>query len=233
METAESDNPDAKSTEDDFDSMEVLVRIELNMIEQKMVDLRLDFVAFAEQQFGHVDSHSLVRIEPVIGSKYQYISLIHRLNIMTPYLGRMMGMNATVRARMEAKETYDMLLGAPQMRNAKGWVFEGRVHSYLHRGDITLFCKQLDGKGKLLLSVRPGDTSFSSYSELSDKLRAKPGSTKFNRDLLSVHLWPNRMNVTAIDSLMVTMVNGVLRAVLFQITINQKHGLKTDGLQAA
>jgi hypothetical protein len=83
------------------------------------------------------------------------------------------------------------------------------------------------------LSVRPGDTSFSSYSELSDKLRAKPGSTKFNRDLLSVYLRPDRMNVTAIDSLMVTMVNGVLRAVLFQITINQKHGLKTDGLQAA
>jgi hypothetical protein len=71
METAESDNPDARSTEDDFDSMEVLMRIELNMIEEKMVDLRLDFVAFAEQQFGHVDLHSLVRIEPVICSKYQ------------------------------------------------------------------------------------------------------------------------------------------------------------------
>jgi hypothetical protein len=41
------------------------------------------------------------------------------------------------------------------------------------------------------------------------------------------------MNVTANDSLVVTMVNGVIRAVLFQITINQKHGLKTDGLQAA
>jgi hypothetical protein len=133
-----------------------------------MVDLlRSDFMGFAKEQFGHDDSHSLIRLDPV-PKNFQYISTESQLSIMTPYLGRLLGMKAAVRSTIEAKAMYDMLLDSPQMRSAMGWVFEGRVHWFLHQGGIILFGHQLDEDQKLALEMKPGNATFSTMQDLSN-----------------------------------------------------------------
>jgi hypothetical protein len=191
-------------------------------------------MAFAKGQFGHSDSHSLVRIESIEipSTGFRYISIQHQLSLMTPYLRHLMGMNSTVRAKIEAKAMYDMVLGSAQMRSAMGWVFEGRVHSHLHQGGTVLFCKQLDGDHKLALKVQPGNATFSTMKELSKIPRSKPGSSEFNEALADVYIRPDRINLTAIDSLMITAGGGSPHAVFFRITLNSRHELKTDGLDA-
>jgi hypothetical protein len=68
---------------------------------------------------------------------------------------------------------------------------------------------------------------------LSNILRLKTGSPKFNEALADVYIRPDQMNLTAIDSLMISAMGGSPQAVFFQIALNSRHGLKTDGLNAA
>jgi hypothetical protein len=114
------------------------------------------------------------------------------------------------------------------MRSAMGWVFEGRVHWLLHDG-VSLHCKGMKTNGILTLKIKRGERTFSSLKRLSDMLRLKPNSSKFKKDLANIYLRPDRMSLTAIDSLMVTISNQATQAVFFQ---NPAHGLKSDGLKA-
>jgi hypothetical protein len=227
------DDLDQTPDVEQLDTLEGRVRAELSIIEAKMIDLLRDgFLLFADRQFGHSDSHALVRIDPMVEAPYKYISIEANLSIMTPYLGRLIGMNAVVRANLEAKALYDSMLSSAQMRSAMGWVFEGRVHWLLHDG-YTLLCREMKNNGTLTIKIKQGKQTFSSLRQLSDRLRLKPNSTKFNADLANIYLRPDRMTLTAIDSLMVVMRNNAPQAVFFQITLNPNHGLKSDGLRAA
>jgi hypothetical protein len=104
-----------------LDTLERRVSAELSIIETKMIDLLRDgFMVFADRLFGHSDSHSLVRFDPIFHAPYKYISLESNLSIMTPYLSRLIGMNASVRANLEAKALYDTMLSSAQMRSSMG-----------------------------------------------------------------------------------------------------------------
>ncbi|KAA8895004.1 hypothetical protein FN846DRAFT_912250, partial [Sphaerosporella brunnea] len=105
----------------DMYCLERLIKGELEDIQSSMIDLlRLDFMAFAEQQFGKSDSHSLVRIEPLIidNSGYDFISIRYQLRIMTPYLAKLMGESAALRSRIDSNALYDMMIGSSQMRSS-------------------------------------------------------------------------------------------------------------------
>jgi hypothetical protein len=79
------DEDDQDDQDDDEDSLESRVRAQLDSIQRKMVDLlRSDVMAFAKEQFGHDDSHSLIRLDPV-PKKIQYISTESQLSIMRTY----------------------------------------------------------------------------------------------------------------------------------------------------
>jgi hypothetical protein len=117
---------------------------------------------------------------------------------MTPYLGRRIGMNAVIRANLEAKALYDTMLSSAQMRSTMGWVFEGRVHWLLHDG-ATLHCKGMKTNGILTLKIKQGERTFSSLKQLSDMLQLKPNSSKFKKDLANIYLRPDRRNLKAID----------------------------------
>ncbi|KAA8912543.1 hypothetical protein FN846DRAFT_903536 [Sphaerosporella brunnea] len=146
QEMQDASDPLGMSETDDMYCLEGLIKAELKDILSSMIDLlRLDFMAFAEQQFGKSDSHSLVRIEPLIieNSGYEFISICSQLRIMRAYLSKLMRESAALRSRIDSKALYDMMIGSSQMRSSMGWVFEGRVHWYLEHG-VFLQCRVLD-----------------------------------------------------------------------------------------
>jgi hypothetical protein len=59
-------------------------------------------------------------------------------------------------------------------------------------------------------------------------LRLEKGSPEFNEALADVYIRPDRIDLTAIDSLMISTRDGSPQAVFFQITLNIRHGLKTE-----
>ncbi|KAA8914385.1 hypothetical protein FN846DRAFT_915770 [Sphaerosporella brunnea] len=218
----------------DMYCLEGLIKAELEDIQSSMIDLlRLDFMAFAEQQFGKSDSHSLVRIEPLIidNSGYDFISIRYQLRIMTPYLGKLMGESAALRSRIDSKALYDMMIGSSQMRSSMGWVFEGRVHWYLEHGAF-LQCRALDGGADRAFDVSGKQKSFSTIQQLSRMIRIKAGSSKFDPGMSGIYIRPDRMTLTALDSLVVIMEQSTPQAILFQITLSKDHPLKADGLHA-
>jgi hypothetical protein len=192
------DDLDKTPDVEQLDTLKERVRSELSIIEAKMIDLLRDgFLVFADRQFGHSDSHALVRIDPIVEAPYKYISIEANLSIMTAYLGRLMGMNAVVRANLDAKALYESMLSSAQMRSAMGWVFEGRVHWLLHDG-ATLLCREMktNGHGTLTIKIKQGKQTFSSLRQLSDLLRLKQNSTKLKADRANMYLRPDRMTPT-------------------------------------
>ena len=122
---------------------------------------------------------------------------------------------------------------SPKFRTGAGWVFEGRVHWYLHNVCETLVCRDLDTQADWKMNIKYGDKTFSDLESLRTLLRERPGSRNFNRELLNVYIRPDRMNLASIDSLLIAQIPGSsgLQAVLFQITLSSHHGIKADGLQ--
>ena len=78
----------------------------LEFLEEKMaVLLRSGSTGSVSGQYGPCDSHSLLRLEPRLdpGSPHKHISMVHQLQIMTPYIGHMIGMKGTVRKLMKER----------------------------------------------------------------------------------------------------------------------------------
>ena len=78
----------------------------LELLEERMVELlRAGSAGFFSGQYGRYDSHSFVRLEPRLdpGSPHKHISMVHKLQIMTPYIGHMIGMKGTVRKLMKER----------------------------------------------------------------------------------------------------------------------------------
>ena len=208
----------------------------LEFLEEKMaVLLRAGPTGFVSGQYGPCDSHSLLRLEPRLdpGSPHKHISMVHKLQIMTPYIGHMIGMKGTVRKADEGKALYDWMMLSPKFRTGAGWVFEGRVHWYLHNVCETLVCRDMGTQADWEMNIKHGDKTFSDLESLRTLLRERPGSRNFNRELLNVYIRPDRMNLASIDSLLIAQISGSsgLQAVLFQITLSSHHGIKADGLQ--
>ena len=197
--------------------------------------LRADFMIFAQGQYGHSDSPSLIKLEPELDpeSPHKHISLAHKLQIMTPYLGQMIGISSAVRSADEGKALYNWVM-SPKFRTGTGWVFEGRVHWCLHNVCETLVCRDMGAQTDWETNIKHGDTTFSDLESPSALLRERPGSRNFNRRLLNTYIRPDRTNPASIDSLLIAQIFGSseLQAVLFQITLSSRHNIKADGLQA-
>jgi hypothetical protein len=94
------------------------------------------------------------------------------------------------------------------------------------KSKATALQTDLTGVLKFCLEKCPVPTVeiFSNLGQLSTKLRSKPGSQLFNRDLSNVYLRPHYSNLGAIDSLVVTIGDcDQPRAIFFQLTIAERH----------
>ena len=141
--------------------------------------LRAGYVGFASGQYDHSDSYSLIRLEPELYTKppHKRMSMAHRLQTMTPYLGHKIGMNASVRSADEEKALYDWMILSSKPRTSASWVFEGRVHWYLHSVCETFVYKDMGTRADCETDIEHGDKTFSDLESLS-VLQEGPGLTE-------------------------------------------------------
>jgi hypothetical protein len=114
-------------------------------------------------------------------------------------------------------------------------VFGGRAHGVFSAGG-EFHGDGLTANNDLRVDLKKCGIQSSTFSNLSDlgaKLRLKPRSQTFNREMCGVYLQPTYSNLGAIDSLAITVDHhNKPRAIFFQITIALNHPLSATQLRA-
>ncbi|KAA8899471.1 hypothetical protein FN846DRAFT_909607 [Sphaerosporella brunnea] len=108
---------------------------------------------------------------------------------------------------------------------------ERRRNWYLEQGAF-LQCWALEGGPDRAVNVKGQQKSFSTFFELLPMVRMKVGSPEFAPGMAGIYIRPDRMTLTALDSLLVILEQTTPQAIMFQITLLKDHPLKTDGLRA-
>ncbi|RPB23669.1 hypothetical protein L211DRAFT_868536 [Terfezia boudieri ATCC MYA-4762] len=202
---------------------------ELNLEDKITEVLKHDPSTWSLDNFGIHDSRAIILLKPKISPargvpKLSSVTFVH--SIITPEIGRRMGIVAGERVKEKAHLLYNFLLGSPYTTSAAGWIFEGRGHNIFHMGasyTATLLTP--------LHRLRENYDGFNDDSKLAATFRK--GLSRFNRNLSNLYLMPTYSNLGGVDSLVITLGNpdsGQPRAIFFQFTVAQKHPVSAHSM---
>ena len=197
--------------------------------------LRRDpYVLFSERH-AFDDSHSIVllRADPAHMNGDYCVSLHSAQSIISAYIGRKIGFLSAKGNSEKARQMYNFLLGTAFTKSSAGWIFEGRVHACLGRGDKFRIRRLGTSHDVLQLNIQMGEKTFGSLKALSELCRERKGSHKVKEEIFNRYLRPEKCNLASIDSLCIskTSEGDITRVFLFQITVGAEHSVKASGLK--